>query len=283
VVILLCLCLVGGVWWAGTREHDFLTPPAGIQTAETSEKTGTALPSADEPPIAIEAPPPPEPQENPPELANYRDEAVKDPAALVEKARQLETRKKFQQSLLAWERILDSAPPDETRTAEAIQAIQRLRPTLPPWNTEPTLTISITLQAGTGKDSAGILTPILDEISRDLEQASSGILKITPIVTAGNSIPETRGPAPIALWFAGPGAGAPSTEALVFTTRQADTLRDDVLKALLRVIRSHIARTASLTVPEAGIAGENPLDSIHSRITRLGWMELGSRLNKTLE
>jgi hypothetical protein len=33
---------------------------------------------------------------------------------------------------------------------------------------------------------------------------------------------------------------------------------------------------------EAGVAAD-PLDAIQFRITRLGWLELGSGLNKTLE
>jgi len=248
-------------------------PPKDVSAApQTAEATK---------PIRIS--PAPQQQGDPPQLADYRDQAVNDPALLLELARQLETQGKLQRSLLAWERLLDSAAPNEDRTVEAMQAIKRLRPALPEWNTDPSKTIAITLHAGTGKSTAEILTPVLEEISRDLEQASSGILKITSEVKAGNDIPKNRVPSPIALWLSGPGIEDPSTEVLAFTNSPAENLRDDVLKSLFQTIRSYLGRTASLTVPEAGGTDESPLDSIHARITRLGWMELGSRLNKTLE
>lgn len=295
VVILLCFCVVGGVWWNGTRKHDFLSAPSEIQLALIREKAGDGKHAKEHPSDVSMAPqtaeaikpirvsPTPQPKDDSPQLAEYRNQAVNDPALLLEMARQLETQGKLQRSLLAWERLLDSAKPDEARTAEALQAIKRLRPALPEWNIDPAKTITITLHAGTGKTTAEILTPVLEGIARDLGPASSGILKIIPIVTAGRDIPKSRGPAPIALWFSGLGVEPRSTEVFAFTSGPPEMLRDDVLKILLRVIRSHLGRTASLTVPEAASTDENPLDSIHSRITRLGWLELGSRLNKTLE
>jgi hypothetical protein len=217
-------------------------------------------------------------QEASPQLADYRDKA-NDPALLLELARQLETQGNPQQSLLAWERLIDSAAPDDARTAEAIQSIKRLRPALPAWNTDPSKTIAITLHAGTSRSSAQTITPALDEIVRDLELASSGILKITPVITAGNDIPQSRGPARIALWLAGSRAEACSTGVIVLTVGPAGNIRDEVLKSLLQIIRSQLARSASLVVPAAANAAESPLESI----TRLGWLELGSGLNKTLE
>ncbi len=243
----------------------------------------SADPQTSEASKPIRESPAPQPQEDSPQLVEYRNHAVNDPALLLELARQLETQGKLQRSLLAWERVLDSAAPDEARTTEAIQAIKRLRPTLPEWNMDQAKTIALTLHAGTGKSTAEILTPVIEGIARDLEQVSSGILKITPIVTAGRDVPKSRGPAPIALWFSGPGVEPGSTEVLAFTSGPPEMLRDDVLKTLLRVIRSYLARTSALTVPEAVNADENPLDTLHFRVTRLAWLELGSRLNKTLE
>lgn len=288
VVILLCFCVVVGVWWAGTRGHDFLTPPAGIQQTRIEKKNTDAIPQAEQPSDeslaakTIEALPVPQPQNTSPQLADYRDRA-NDPALLLELARQLEKQGKLQQSLLAWERLIDSAVPDEARTTEAIQSIKRLRLVLPAWNTDPAKTIPITLHAGTGKSSAEILTPALDQIARDLELASSGILKITPVITAGNDIPQSRGPAPIALWFAGSGDESRSTEALILSIGPSEVLRDELLKSLFQIIRSHLGRNASLAIPAAADDSETPLESIHFRITRFGWLELGSSLNKTLE
>lgn len=279
VVILLCLSVVGGVWWTGTRQRDFLSHPSENQVAVIGQKSDSTPPAPQSSDLKVA----PQPQEDPPQLADYRDEALKDPAALTKLALQMETQGKLQRSLLAWERVLDSAPPDEARTSEALQAIKRLRPALPAWNTDPAKTIAITIHAGTGKSTAEILTPVLEEIARDLQQASSGTLKITASVTAGNDIPKSRGPAPIALWFAGSGVGSDSTQVRVSTIGPAEVLRDDVLKTLLQIIRSQLGRTTSLTAPETVKPDENPLEAMHIRITRLGWLELGSSLNKTLE
>jgi hypothetical protein len=294
-VILLCLCVVGGVWWAGTRKHDFLTPPSESQLPAIRTKNADVIPPPDDAPDLGAAPqtaeamkpvrvfPAPKSNDESPQLAEYRNQAASDPALLAETARQLETQEKLQRALLAWERILDTATPDETRAAEALLSIKRLRSALPDWNTDPAKTIAITLHAGAGKSTAEILTPVLEEIARDLEKASSGILKITPNVASGREVPKSRGASPIAIWFSGPGTEARSTEVFAFTSGSPEMLRDDLLKTVLRLVRSYLARTASLTVTEAGDAGEAPFDAIQLRITRFGWHELGSRLNKTLE
>ena len=295
VVILLCHCVISGVWWAGTRKHDFLTPPSENRLAVIRERAGDGMhgqdatsdvsptPGAENiiPQTQAEVAKPS--QDSPPQLADYRHQAEEDPASLVELARKLEARGKFQHLLLAWERILDSALPDEARTAMALQAIKRLRPTLAKWNMDPSKTLSITLHARTGKSTAGILTPVLEQIAGDLMEASSGILNISTQVTAGNDIPKKRGPAPIAIWIAGPSDKARTTEARVFTVGPVDTLRNDVLKIVLQIIRSQLGRSASLTVPEISNSDANSPDSMHFCVTRLGWQELGSELNKSLE
>lgn len=295
VVILLCLCVVGGAWWAGTRTHDFLTPPSGSQLADRSQTSVDEITPQDNVPDLGAASqtteankpvlvfPALKSHDESPQLTEYRNQATSDPALLAETAHHLENQEKRQRALLAWERILDTATPDETRAAEALQSIKRLRSIMPDWNADPAKTIAIRLQAGAGKSTAEILPPILEQIARDLEKASSGILKITPIVTSGRDVPNSRGGSPIAIWFSGPGTEATSTEVFVFTSGSPDVRRDDLLKTLLRLLRSYLARTASLTVPEAGDAGEPPIDAIQLRITRFGWHELGSRLNKTLE
>lgn len=270
-------------------------PPSEDRLALIRKKTAAALPSTDGPhdtdlpdeavakiePTRVS--PNRQPQQETPQLSEYRNQAIHDPTLLLELARKLETRGNTQRSLLAWERLVDSVASDEARTTEAIVAIMRLRAALPKWNEDPAKAMAITLHIATGKSNAEKLAPVLEEISRELEQASSCILKVSSSVKAGHDVPENVGTAPIALWLSGSNARSPSTEVLIFTSRPDEVARDQVLKSLFKVIRSYLGRTASILIPLEPSVEADPLAVIQSRITRLGWLELGSRLNKTLE
>lgn len=301
VVALLCLCVVGGVWWFGTRSHDFLTPPPESRLAAVRAKVEFSLPRADHPddvattPAAAgeaTAPPPgeaPKPAIDPgdfnklPNLAEYRDDAAKGAVHPADLAVLLESQGQPQRALLAWERVLDSTTADENQTRAAIAAIKRLRAGLSDWNADPAAAIAVTLHAGTGKSTAAVLTPVLEEIARELEKASSGVLKVTASVASGHDIPSTMGPAPVAIWLAGPASDSPSTEVLSFTIGPPESLHADVLKTLFQLIRGHIGRTASLSIPAAMADEAEPLGIMQSHITRLAWLELGTRLNKPAE
>lgn len=181
----------------------------------------TQSPGPDKPEPAPEPPPPPPPA---PQLADDRDEARKDAAA-----------------------------------------------------------VTITLHAGTGKTTAETLAPVLEETARELTQASAGILKITSSVAVGNDLSGRAGSVPIALWLAGPDAESRTSEVFVFTNKTPDTLRRDVARSLFTIIRNYLAHTASLTVPEATTPETDPMEIMRAHVTRHGWLELGSQLNKTLE
>ena len=144
----------------------------------------------------------------------------------------LETEGEFQRALLAWERVIDSAKPDETQTISATSAIKRLRPAIPAWNTDPASAIAITLQAGTGKKTAKLLTPVLEQAARDIEQASAGILKVKAAITAGKERKADTGPAPVALWLAGPAKDSRSTEVLSFTVGTPESLTEEINKTV---------------------------------------------------
>jgi len=291
VVVLLCLGVIGGVWWHGTRNHDFLTPPPEAGLLAIREKVSSSLPRANHPDdvVATEAEEPPQAPrpaiapgdfDKPPTLAEYRGDAAKGAAYLSELAALLEAAGQPQRALLAWERVIDSTAADEVETRKAISAIKRLRSGLSDWNADPQAAISITLQAGTGKSTAVILEPILEEIARDLGSASSGILTVSAKVASGSDIPSTFGPPPVALWFAGPVENSRSTEVLSFTAESPETLRADVLDTLCQLLRGYLARTASLSISATFPDGGDTAGLLKCHITRLSWQELGSRLNQ---
>ena len=298
VVIFLVLAVVAGAWWGNTRNLDFVTPPSMGKLAEIRVKIESSLPQTDQvddaiavPVVTPPPPPPPPPVEppkpvielgdltTPPSLQDYGVRSQEGSAHLIELATLLEEKKEFSRALLAWERVIDLTHPDESQAAIAISAIKRLRPTLPAWNIKPETTITLSLRAGTAKKLAKTLTPILEGVARDLESASSGIVKIKTTVTAGKISSSTQGPAPVAIWLAGPEKKSLSTEVRSFTAESPDTLRDDILKTVFQLIQSHLARTTAYTPPAGLAAGESPQDALTFRITRLCWSEFATTLN----
>jgi hypothetical protein len=295
VVIFLVLAVAGGAWWGNTRHMDFVTPPSEAKLAETRVKIESSLPRTDLVDDAISVPataPPPPPVEPPkpvvelgdltipPSLQDYRVRSKEGSAHLIELATLLEEKEEFQRALLAWERVIDLTHPDEGQAANAISAIKRLRPTLPDWNAKPETAITLSLRAGTAKNGAKTLTSTLEGVARDLERASSGIVKIKTTVTAGKISSITQGPAPVAIWLAGPEKKSVSTEVRSFTTDSPDTLRDDILKTVFLLIQSHLGRATAYTPPAGLAAGESPQDALNFRVTRLCWSEFATTLNQ---
>ena len=243
--------MIGGVWWYGTRKADFLTPPPASKLAENRARVESSLPQVDHPDNAVAvpagavepAPPPPEELKpaivlgdlsSPPTLQEYAEFAPKGAAHLLDLAALLEAEGEFQRALLAWERVLDTGKADATQAGTAIAASQRLRPTLPAWNTDRAKAIAITLHAGTSSKNAKTLTPVLEETAREMERASAGILKVTAIVTSGRGRLTATTPVPVALWLAGPTKGSVSTAVRSFTVGSPKSLRDDLLKTVFR-------------------------------------------------
>lgn len=294
MVILLVLAVVGGAWWANTRRLDFMTPPPAATLDAIRIRVESSLPRADQTDDAISAPPvvkapvPPPPVvepevdlgdlTTPPTLRNYGELAPQGSAHLIELATGLEKKGEFQRALLAWERVLDLGRPDDAQAATAISSIKRLRPTLPDWNSKPEAQVQITLHAGTGKKLAKDLAPVLEDIARDLEAASSGIVKVTASVTAGKTSTPAKGPTPVALWLAGPDKKSTSTEVLSFTVVSPDALRLAILKNVFLLVRGHITRAPAFTPPAALAEGEDPQSALTFRVTRLCWSEFAAAL-----
>lgn len=302
VVILLVLAVVGGVWWTHTRSLDFMTPPSEARLQEIRIKVESSLPRADQLDDAISAPvvmstpePPPAPLveaklpidlgdlKAPLALQNYGEFSPRGAAYLIELATALEEQSELRRGLLAWERVLDLAKPDEPQRAAATAAIKRLRSTLPEWNLKPETATVITLRASTGKKLAKPLISILEIVARDLERASSGIVKVKTSVIIGKASSANKGPVPIALWLTGPDSKKSSTEVLSFTVDSAETLRHDVLKTVFLLICNHLSIKTTYTPPAKLLDGDDPREALDSRITRLCWSEFATAMNLSLK
>lgn len=299
VVILLVLAVVGGVWWKNVRHMDFMTPPSQAKLEEIRIKVESSLPRADRVndaisvPIVVKQPdpPPPPPEEPKPAvdlgdlnapltLQHYGELSPKGSAHLIELANALEEKGEPRRALLAWERVIDLTKPDESQAATAVSSIKRLRPTLPVWNLKPETAITITLHASTGKKLAKALPPVLEAVSRDLEKASSGLIKVKSVVTIGKTNSSGKSPAPVALWLAGPDKKASSTEVVSFTVDSPDKLRNEVLKTVFLLIQSHFGRATAYTPPMPIAETEDPLIALNFRVTRLCWSEFAAAMNQ---
>ncbi|MGL4399328.1 MAG: hypothetical protein ACRCXD_05640 [Luteolibacter sp.] len=298
-VILLALAVVAGVWLANTRHMDFLTPPSEAHLESIRIKAESSLPQADpldhaisEPAVIQPLEPPPLPVENPVPaidlgdlqapltLQLYGERSANGSDHLIELATALEEASEPQRALLAWERVLDLTRPDESQSSVAISSIKRLRATLPDWNQKPEAAIAITLHASTGKKFAKAIPPVLEAVARDLEKSSSGIVKVKPLVTLGQTNRSGTNPAPVALWLAGPDKKATTTEVVSFKVDSAENLRHEVLKSVFQLIQTHLDRHTAYTPPAALTEVEDPLNALNSRVTRLSWSEFATALNQ---
>lgn len=298
VALLLVLIVGGGTWWKNTRKMDFMTPPSEAKLAEIRVKVESSFPRTDVADDAIsvpaelpEPPPPVAPPKaaidlgdltKPPALLDYGELAPKGAAYMIELATALEQKGEFQRALLAWERVIDFTQLDDAQTVTAISSIKRLRPTLPDWNTKPEAAIVISLHAGTGKKLAKILSPIIEGVARDLEMAASGVIKVKATVTIGKTSTLDKGPTPVALWLSGPEQKSISTEVLSFTVDSLDsldTLRQDVMKTVFQLVRSHLKRATAYTPPVGLAEGEDPQAALNFHITRLCWSEFATAMN----
>lgn len=292
----LCLLTVVLIWWMGTRDMDFLSPPSEARLSEIRAEALASLPVSriESDAISIKVPPPDtdhtrpdttaqlEPADlgditSPPVLDTYSDRAPDGAAKLLVLAAELEKAGAFQRALLANERILDLSQSDPEQIQSAVSSIRRLKPTLPDWNHEPKTASQAVIHIGTGEKFVKLLPELLKDITRDLNTASSGIVKFSHELHIGRTIETTDSPTPVALWITGTGKNAPSTDVLSFTTDDPETLRNDILKTAFNLVRGSLMKSASYDpAPEAL---NDPLAALESHITRLLWNEFGKTLN----
>jgi hypothetical protein len=294
VVLILVVALVGGIWWGNTRHMDFMTPPTAEELTQVRETVANQLATLEHvdltpPPELVVTPPPPPLPVVPPKppvdlgdlsaplaLQNYGDRSQKGAASLIELAEALESRGEFQRAVLAWERVLDLAKPTADETSSALNAIKRLRPTLPEWNRQPTTAIEIQLQVSAGKNLTKALPAVLSLIAIEMQQASSGIVKIKTTLTKLSS--TNKNAANLVISMKGT-AKKPSTTEAITITATPETLRLELLKQCFAILSKRLVETTAYTPIPPLSEGENPHEALTYRVTRLCWSEFATGLN----
>lgn len=295
IVLPLCFITVAFIWWSFTREMDFITPPSEARLDQIREEAIASLPVSENrnDAIAIKVPIPnnditiitpieiDEPVDlgdltTPPVLDTYSDRAPEGADKLIALAAALEKNGSFQRALLANERVLDLAQSNPQQIQTAVSNIQRIRPTLTRWNRDPETSLPITIHIGTGEKFTEVLPEILGQITADLDNASSGLIKFGNQLNIGKTIQATDAPTPVAVWITG-GDGTISTDVLSFTTNDAQALNNDLLKTVFNLVRGHLQKSASYNPAPEAI--DDPLSALNSHITRLLWQEFGTTMN----
>ncbi|MGJ8643951.1 MAG: hypothetical protein ACSHX9_11125 [Luteolibacter sp.] len=295
IVLPLCLLTVAFIWWSSTREMDFITPPSADRIDQIREEAIASLPVSENlndamaikvpipnnditiiDPVKIEEPVDLGDITTPPALDTYSARAPDGADKLIALAAALEKNGSFQRALLANERVLDLAQSTPQHIYTALSNIQRIRPTLARWNRDTEASLPITIHIGTGEKFAEVLPEILGQITADLDNASSGLIKFSNQLNVGKTMQATDAPTPVAVWITG-GDGEISTDVLSFTTNDAQALNNDLLKTVFNLIRGHLQKSASYNpAPEAV---DDPLSALNSHITRLLWQEFGTTMN----
>lgn len=303
---LVCLT-IGLIWWQGTKGKNFTTPPADPALAAVREKTLLELKAADsiapeESTTAIrvkpkklvlpesEQPSPPKPPTLQPQdfgdltvspaLDCYLSVAERGADVMMDLATQLEVKGEAQRALLAWERLLDTTPANPEQQETARKAIARLRPQLPLWNVDPVTAQRLVLKVSCDRDRAKAIEPVLQEIVTSLSDISSGLIECKLELQAGAKPDPQKPRQPLALWFHGTSADAPTSKTLTLPTlpENLPEQKNLLYLQLYKLVRDGVSTQSilrPLVEPPSGIDAELLL---RSAITRRAWSQWGESM-----
>ncbi len=276
---------------------DFMTPPTEQRLDEIRKNVETQLagmerveiPLAPEPIAAVAEEPlpviPPEPIKPPVELGDlkapltlqtYGERTPQGSEAMIELAKALEANDEFPRALLAWERVLDLTKPTPDQAPVAVNGIKRIRPTLPDWNRETKSAIEVQLQVSAGKNLTKALPAILTAVVKEMEKASSGIVKIKTITTKITATNKNASSVTISMKGF---AKKSSTIEPIISTATPENLRQELLKLGFQLISKQLREHTAYTPIPALADGEDPRDALTYRVTRLCWSEFATGLN----
>ena len=311
IVILCCINTLGVVWYAGTRDKDFLSAPTPEELTQIAKEWKENSPNIrpSEPinasllkePVS-ETPQTPAEEENGPEeiidipaaellyspaLSEYSTMASdKGTNTLIKLATLLETKGELQRALLAWERVIDTTDPGKSQRLQATKAIQRLKPTLPAWNPDPESEVIITLHAGATIKNKAILVEVLNKVAQTINESSGFILRVKTNAAIGeaNNAPTTR--IPVAIWFSRDlddqeaSAGTTPIAFIASDITEEKSLIVQLETTVYALVRKRLKSFKSFSaLPEYNEADTSDA-LLQLQITRMMWREFASSLKQ---
>ena len=297
LVVLACLALMSGVWWARTRHMDFMVSsgkqkplpsfiaPADEDDGSQHRPTPSPRPATSDGGGKQEKPDPLGlgDLESAPGLAEYSELSSLGAAHIIKAATELENLGNFQRAHLAWERVLDSCQPSPEERNTASAAIQRIRPTLPRWNIDPSGEFPILLQLGTTRNGDETISPVATKVAEFLRRESSDQISFVPRITTSR-VRGTPKQSPIAVYFSGTGDGEETQSGLASvnpSVGDSEALQREMLSAIYGLIEKRVAGLDTLTPPGPATHPEAPKMDFQRQLTRLHWQYFARSLAQT--
>lgn len=300
IVILSCLIAIGIVWYVGTRQHDFVSPPTPEELVKVAREWEESRPNIP-PPKPINAAllsdsaghtmlTPSTPKEekverippgnllHSPALSEYGEYGDKGADPMIRLATLLETKGELQRALLAWERVIDTCNPSDEERALAATAIKRLKPGLPPWNPDPKAEINITLRAGASLKDKDVLISAMEQAIQTINEASGYILRVDSKASIGKTRSARTPRVPVAIWFARNQDGSNTSAETAPISFMADPKQEKMLAAQIEagiyaLVRAQLSSSTSFSPLPEYPSGAKPNELLHRHITRLMWRE----------
>lgn len=297
IVFVLCLMVVGVVWWQGTKSYDFLTPPPPEEIAFARMRASSELATPSdlfavepveesaeapiEPPAPPPEPPPPIPEIHPGDLEAehpldaWVEHSDKPAASFINLASSLEAETKFRWALLAWERVLDQTSASDEERKAALSGVRRLRATLPPWNEEPKEATQVNMVVYAPKDRKQLAKRAADRAAGIVSDASSGLIKVST-GTILESPPTAASPKLRIILREEESEDPP--EVIIPAPKTAEEIEDAILNSTFKLVGSQLALRNDLRPVSAPEPGEKPEDALQFRVTRLAWKRFAESL-----
>lgn len=297
-------CILVGllVFWLGSRDKDFMTPPTPERLTAISEEWETSQPNIPPPkpvdanlladptsatPKQVDEAPslepvktlPPGDFSQAPSLAEYGAYGDKGADELIKLATFLETEAQYQRALLAWERVLDTCTPNSEQRELTVRSIQRLRKALPPWNPDPLADIQVTLHAGATLKNQKVLTSAMESVAGLITEASNHVLKVDTKISFGKASSIKTPRVPVAVWFSRPTGRAndstPETSPISFMIdpEQPQALNYQIAAAVYALLKTNLAEETSFAPLPEYPAEVQPNELLKYHVTRLMWRE----------
>ncbi len=280
----------GLTYWIGARGYDFITPPDAYATADVeavlaSSPSDAGGEATTEPPVdEVASEPEPEPSLEPePEVvgshpSDYLDLQAEGVDAYIALAEKLVAEQKSEHSLVAWERVLDSAKADATQVKRAYDILKLHKANSP--DNATGIAITVNLHASVPADLFEKMEKVLQHTATLIEMGSGYSLRVTPEVSVV-AVKKGRPRPSVSIWLSGKSESPRGS----FRTKHSKVLGLDekVNTVIFNIVGPFLEQHTKLT-PISEMHNEvNAQETLQYLITRHSWRQFGLLLYQDLE